>query len=98
MKKLLCIFIFLILSGCTIRNIDNSYPCQEAMQDILSMTCEDATVLGYASAYFGKEQWGKMLQSYDKDRIESKYGFGCGKYWGHWLGRRIYKEQNKGGE
>lgn len=91
MNKLL--LISLILSGCV--TCPNYNYHKIAMQSILDMTCEDATFLGYTSAYLGKEKWHEIIESYDKARAESKYDIGCGKFNGHWLGRKIYKEHDK---
>ena len=58
------------------------YTCTDSIEYINHMACEDATMLGYVSAYIGQDEWKKLVDSYQKDVEKSRYGNGCGKYWG----------------
>jgi hypothetical protein len=89
MKRVILIILCLSLCGCVSYPVN--YSCGQLIEQMNGLWCEDATMVGYTSAYLGHEKWKELTDSYNVAREKSPYGFGCGRYNGHWLGKVIHK-------
>jgi len=65
---------------------------RKGMEDMASVYCEDATLIGFATAYLGDAKWKELIDAYNEATEKSPYGTGCKKWNPHFKGRKIAEE------
>ena len=89
---IIAIILSLLIASCATYEKSS---CNTLLRTMNDLYCEDNVLQGFTAAYLGKEKWAEIVDAYIAAKSKTKYGSGCGNFYGHWVGRKMYQEDKQ---